>query len=101
MSHIEDALDCCIDAHTLLREDAVGEVKSASIAVNTLLIDCLSRMSEKKKQKYEVFIDYQDAYLILSALFVAISKTKNFDHVCIDSLRHTMSCFLEKVPADD
>ena len=99
MSNIEDALDYCLDTHTLLRSGEVGDIKSASIALNKLLIDCLSRMTNK--HKYDVGIDYHDVYLAMCAIFVALDKIKKCDAVCIESLRHTMAAFLEKVETHD
>lgn len=99
MSNIDDALDYALDTHTLLRsENGVG-AQSASLALNKLLIDYLSRMTHA--HKYDVGIDYHDVYLAMCAIFVSLEKIKKCDPVCIDSLRHTMACFLDKVDKHD
>ena len=99
MSNIEDALDYALDKHTLLRSENGAGVQSASLALNKLLIDCLSRLTNK--HKYDVGIDYHDVYLAMCAIFVALDRIKDCDRVCIESLRHTMAAFLEKVQKND
>lgn len=80
MNQWNDAYDYLLDVHNLLRADAVGQVISAPISVNKLLLSLLA----KHLMKQPVELNSMDICLIASALRVAASDVEAISDESLD-----------------